>query len=248
MCERTRRKPDSYHLLRSRLSGAHGYLIEDLCGNGIEIIGIEFDAGSLGINGAGVTGAEFRRVNGLKIAAGRFAQSTGTPIRFDASCLNVSIDRSVTFSSGTIDLNGMSRDRLDLSAWDQVWNSSAKTITGLLNANIAAGGSGAVIDMSANFPNFSHVGGIPPKAYSVLGVLRATTAATGSNVRFRFHHPDEIDANRMAQVQIAGFKNDIPYAVGSLIGADSNGDIEYTAQNTGGGTVTASLLVTGMHF
>lgn len=229
-------------------SGATCITVEDIIGRGQVPVRCKVDCGSSSVNGGGAIGVQFGRVHNSEVT-GRFGQTTGlgNALKFDANCVGITVNPATHFSTGGIDLNGMDRDELNLSGFNRILR-RVETITGLTALDLSSGASATIVDMSANHAGNDDVGGLLPKAYSLLVGLSGTTSSSATNVRFRIYHPDEATAAKMCVSQIAGIADGVPASEQFLVGADDNGDFEYDATNAGGGTVTATVYVAAVYY
>jgi hypothetical protein len=231
-------------------SGANGATcirIADLEKRGIGSVNFNISGCVLGVNGTSTIGIQLENISRCKINNVRFSQTTGnTPIKYDSLCNEVTIGRAAFFSSGAIDLNGMSRDELEMSEFDVLFD-RVKIITGF-NPNALSTVGDTIIDMSSDFNLFATVGGLPPRAYGLTITAKDSGSAAAANARFRIHHPDETATNLFVLVDVRGVPDDTNRSGYFLVGADANGDLEYDAIATGAGTLDVYMTVTEMKY
>lgn len=230
-------------------SGANGATcirIADIERRGIASVNFNISGCTLGVNGTSTIGIQLENIGRCKVNNVRFSQTTGnTPIKYDAQCNNMTIGRAAFFSTGVIDLNGMSRDQLEMSEFDVLFD-RVKALTGWNSKALSTVGD-TLIDMSADFNLFATVGGLPPRAYGLTITANDSGSAAGS-VRFRIHNPDDTSANLFPQLDLAGVPNDRQRSGYFLVGADANGDLEYNALASGAGTLDVFMTVTEMKY
>lgn len=233
-------------------SGSNGAVcvrLRDREGTGRSPENFKLDLGSVGVNGGGAIGLLMERIGTVEVG-GRFAQTSGsgTPIKLNSSCNNIYVLPKTFFSSGVIDLNGMSRDKLNLSAFNVTFILAA-IVTGWTPKALSTT-TATILDMSADFPSFATVGGLPPKAYEFRIQARdsGSSGAATNRPRFRMYRPGEVTSTRYSYLGLSNIPNDDWRGQDMLVGADDNGDVEYDALATGAGTLDVSLTVTGMRY
>lgn len=232
-------------------SGANGATcirIADLENRGNASVNFNISGCTLGVNGGGAFGIRLENIKRLKINNVRFSQTTGngTPIKYDADCEEMTIGRAAFFSTASIDLNGMSRDELEMSEFDVLFD-RPKVLTGWNPKALSTAGD-TLIDMSADFNLFATVGGLPPRAYGLTITAKDSGSAAAANARFRIHNPNETAANLFSILDVRGVPDDTNRGGYFLVGADANGDLEYDAIASGAGTLDVYLTVTEMKY
>jgi len=235
-------------------SGASGAICIKLSNN--EISGIDtanhvIEVGLCGVNGGGAIGVQLKHITHAKIS-GRFAQSVGfgTPIKLDVTCGDITIARP-TYITGLIDLNGMNRTELDLSAFD-VQFATPYAVTGWTPKNPGTVGtsSGTSVDFSTAFPNYTTVGGLAPIAFDLQVMVNdsGSAAAASARPRFRMHHPDASVANTFHLLNIRGIPDDEQRMSQWVVTCDANGQIEYDSIESSAGALDVFLYVAGMRY
>jgi len=232
-------------------SGANGATcirIADIEKRGNASVNFNISGCSLGVNGGGAYGIRLENITRLKINNVRFAQTSGNgvPIQFDADCIQMTIGRAAFFSSGAIDLNGMSRDELEMSEFDVLFD-RVKVLTGWNPKALSTVGD-TLIDMSADFNQFATVGGLPPRAYGMTITARDSGSAATANARFRIHNPSDTSTNLFSLIGLGGVTDSALRSGFFVVGADANGDLEYDAIASGAGTLDVFLTVTEMKY
>lgn len=224
-------------------NGATGIRLRDRIRQGATTFQIQIDVGSLSLNGGGSVGVEFENVKDASIR-GYFAQDSGnTSVKLDADCERIEIARPFTDIGATIDLNGMARSELKLGAFDRVVAPTSFGAGGSISAGATAATSTAI---SSGIR--SPVGGLNPVAYDLRVSLLGSTSSSGTNVRWRAFATGETAAASKQSLQIAG-RPDSEYNWATMrVAADTDGDFEWDAQNTGGGTVTVNPQIVGVHY
>ena len=240
----------------SGAGGAIGILLRNRERTGNGTLYHHIDAGGCGINGGGAVGVQLEAMGNVVIK-GRFAQTSGlgTPIRLDPNCYNIKIARPTHFSTGPIDLNGMSRDELDLGDWATVFSKHV-AVTGWTPKALSttATSPGGLIDMSQSFTNFTTVGGLAPRAYVFdinardTGSRSAWSAGDPQNPQFRLRQPGDTAVDAYAVVGLADVPDQVWRSGQFLLAADDAGDVKYDCLATGAGTLTVELRVTEMRY
>tara|TARA_R110000803_G_scaffold88402_1_gene155392 strand:- start:186 stop:1904 length:1719 start_codon:yes stop_codon:yes gene_type:complete len=232
----------------SGASGATCIRIADIEKRGAASLNFDIAGCTLGVNGGGSFGIKLENINRLKVNNVRFAQTTGngTSIQYDSRCTEMVIGRPAFFSTGAIDLNGMSRDELEMSEFDVLFD-RVKVITGW-TPKVLSTASGTIIDMSADFNQFATIAGLSPKSYGLTISAKDSGSAATANARFRIHHPDEATTNYYSLLGVGGVPDDTLRSGYFLVGGDANGDIEYDAIASGAATLDVYMTVTEMKY
>ncbi len=236
----------------SGAAGAVGVRLRDRIKRGQGSVQFDLDLGSVGINGGAAVGLVLENLSEVDIV-GRFSQTAagGVPIKFDASCKSVRVKKPAMFSSGVIDLNGMSRTELDLSEFNTTY-SLPELVTGWSAKAVGtvATNSGAMIDLATDFPKYKTVGGIGPISARMRFKMADTgsAAATAARPRFRIHHPDYATSANFHELNVRGVPDSEPRQAEFTAGLSAAGEIEYDSIESGAATLTVSAWVTGLFF
>ena len=227
----------------SAANGAVGVRLRDRIRTGAPSFSMKVDVGTLALNGGGSVGVDLGRIEDIAIQ-GYFAQQSGnTSVRTDPDCEAVALLPPFRDIGATIDLGGMDRSELNLAAF-------SRTLPPTSFGSGMTLGSGATPTTATTIPASIKkvIGGLSPVAYDLRVSLTASTASTGTNVRWRAFRSGETAASVKQSLQIAGGRDSELYWTAMRVEADALGEFEFDAQNSGGGTVTVNPQITGVHY
>lgn len=228
-------------------SGATGIRIRDRVGTGADSLNFDIDIGKGFLSKGSAVAIELDRIKNAVIR-GYFSLESGgtdTVLKTSATCQDIAIVKPFVAPNGTIDLNGMSRDQLDLSAFDRVL---APTDYGGGGTITTTAETETAIAASIRSP----VAGMQPKAYDLRVRMNAATASAVSapdDVRWRAFSTSGAAAASKQGIQIAGWHDAEDYWASMRVGANASGQFYWDATiAAGAGTTTIAPQIVGVHY
>lgn len=230
----------------SGASGAIGIHIADKVGFGGENWVTSIDVGKMNLAGGGSIGVKLENVKHVTVNGYFSMENGGTDkiLQTDADCEDIAIVKPFKAPFGTIDLNSMSRDELDMSAFDQHFTAPQNiNFSGTLSAGSTSATATSLTGVAA-----TQIGGLYPKQLSLRVRLNGSTASGATQARLRVFVTGETTAAQKQAHQIGGFLDAQDYWAAIKVPLDSSGDFEFDGQNTSAGTLAYTGQAMAVHY